>query len=151
MSYFPRIELKMFVRSRQQWYGNTDPEHLGVVHTEIAHVWPGVRPDQVVLTAQGFSQVSPGSDGVLWSWLDILSRGDFHGFGERKVFVFWGGIFNSCKIIQPWLCPCFVFTVLGSYSCIVDFNPCLTVLTRTFLRSGACRGLRTRPGGCWTR
>jgi len=30
-------------RSRQQWYGNTDPEHQGVVHTEIAHVWPGVR------------------------------------------------------------------------------------------------------------
>lgn len=30
-------------RSRQQWYGNTDPEHQGVVFTEIAHVWPGVR------------------------------------------------------------------------------------------------------------
>lgn len=30
-------------RSRQQWYGNTDPEHQGVVTTEIAHVWPGVR------------------------------------------------------------------------------------------------------------
>ena len=77
----------MFVRSRQQWYGNTDPEHLGVVHTEIAHVWPGVRPDQVVVTAGGFSQVSQASDGVLWSWLDILSRGIFHGFGEKeKIF-----------------------------------------------------------------
>jgi len=30
-------------RSRQQWYGNTDPEHQGVVHTDIGHVWPGVR------------------------------------------------------------------------------------------------------------
>jgi len=30
-------------RSRQQWYGNTDPEYQGVVHTEVAHVWPGVR------------------------------------------------------------------------------------------------------------
>lgn len=30
-------------RSRQQWYGNTDPEYQGIVHTEIAHVWPGVR------------------------------------------------------------------------------------------------------------
>ena len=45
-------------RSRQQWYGNTDPEHLGVVHTEIAHVWPGVRHDQVIFSAEGFSQVS---------------------------------------------------------------------------------------------
>jgi len=30
-------------RSRQQWYGNPEPEHQGVVATEIAHVWPGVR------------------------------------------------------------------------------------------------------------
>jgi len=30
-------------RSRQQWYGNPEPEHQGVVVTEIAHVWPGVR------------------------------------------------------------------------------------------------------------
>ena len=29
-------------RSRQQWYGNPEPEHQGVVATEIAHVWPGV-------------------------------------------------------------------------------------------------------------
>ena len=55
----PNFQISKF-RSRQQWYGNTDPEHLGVVHTEIAHVWPGVRPDQVVFTAGGFSQVSPG-------------------------------------------------------------------------------------------
>jgi len=30
-------------RSRQQWYGNLDPESQGVVHTSVAHVWPGVR------------------------------------------------------------------------------------------------------------
>lgn len=30
-------------RSRSQWYGNPEPEHQGVVATEIAHVWPGVR------------------------------------------------------------------------------------------------------------
>ena len=30
------------LRSRQQWYGNPEPEHQGVVATEIAHVWPGV-------------------------------------------------------------------------------------------------------------
>ena len=43
-------------RSRQQWYGNTDPEHQGVVHTEIAHVWPGVSG--LVYSSEDFSQVS---------------------------------------------------------------------------------------------
>jgi len=30
-------------RSREQWFGNMDPETQGVVHTAVAHVWPGVR------------------------------------------------------------------------------------------------------------
>ena len=47
-------------RSRQQWYGNTDPEFQGVVQTEIAHVWPGVRPDQIIYTTKSFCQVSNG-------------------------------------------------------------------------------------------
>ncbi|XP_023324943.1 zinc finger FYVE domain-containing protein 1 [Eurytemora carolleeae] len=29
-------------RSRQQWFGNLDPETQGVVQTHVAHVWPGV-------------------------------------------------------------------------------------------------------------
>ena len=30
-------------RSRQHWFGNETPEALAVVHTEISHIWPGVR------------------------------------------------------------------------------------------------------------
>ena len=32
-------------RSRQQWsiFGNDSPEGANVVHTEISHIWPGVR------------------------------------------------------------------------------------------------------------
>ena len=28
-------------RSRKHWYGNKTPEDMGVVRTEIVHVWPG--------------------------------------------------------------------------------------------------------------
>ena len=56
------------VRSRQQWYGNTDPEYQGVVHTEIAHVWPGVSPDQILFTVESFTQVSLQSR---WFELDM--------------------------------------------------------------------------------
>ena len=46
-------------RSRQQWYGNTDPEHQGVVHTEVAHVWPGVSSQQLVFSVtETVTQVS---------------------------------------------------------------------------------------------
>ena len=46
-------------RSRQQWYGNTDPEYQGVVHTEIAHVWPGVSSQQLVFSVtETVTQVS---------------------------------------------------------------------------------------------
>ena len=30
-------------RSRQHWYGNETPEASEVVHSEISHIWPGVR------------------------------------------------------------------------------------------------------------
>ena len=30
-------------RSRQHWFGNETPEAAAVVHTEISHIWPGVR------------------------------------------------------------------------------------------------------------
>lgn len=30
-------------RSRQHWFGNESPEATHVVHTEISHIWPGVR------------------------------------------------------------------------------------------------------------
>ena len=30
-------------RSRQHWFGNETPEATAVVHTEISHIWPGVR------------------------------------------------------------------------------------------------------------
>jgi len=30
-------------RSRQHWYGNETPESTAVVHTDISHIWPGVR------------------------------------------------------------------------------------------------------------
>ena len=54
-------------RSRQQWYGNTDPEHQGVVHTEIAHVWPGVSG--LVYSSEDFSQVSPAQEFcVVWPY-----------------------------------------------------------------------------------
>ena len=33
----------IYLRSREQWFGNLDPETQGVVHTSLAHVWPGVR------------------------------------------------------------------------------------------------------------
>ncbi len=36
-------------RSRQQWFGNVDPESQGVVHTSVAHVWPGVRKPFFIL------------------------------------------------------------------------------------------------------
>ena len=52
------IGLYHVLRSRQQWYGNTDPEHQGVVTTEIAHVWPGVRQDQILYTSESITQVS---------------------------------------------------------------------------------------------
>ena len=46
-------------RSRQQWYGNTDPEYQGVVHTEVAHVWPGVSSHQLVFSVtETVTQVS---------------------------------------------------------------------------------------------
>ena len=46
-------------RSRQQWYGNTDPEYQGVVHTEVAHVWPGVSSQQLVFSVtETVTQVS---------------------------------------------------------------------------------------------
>jgi len=67
-------------RSRQQWYGNTDPEHQGVVHTEIAHVWPGVRSlqgtqnaarrllDSVTLISGTVSEVSSAPASTLARW-----------------------------------------------------------------------------------
>ena len=51
------FETILFARSRQQWYGNTDPEYQGIVHTEIAHVWPGVSHDQLVYSVESFAQV----------------------------------------------------------------------------------------------
>ena len=58
-------------RSRQQWYGNTDPEYQGVVHTEIAHVWPGVGNDsQILYTSESFTQVSQES--LVWSGLTAI-------------------------------------------------------------------------------
>jgi len=67
-------------RSRQQWYGNTDPEHQGVVHTEIAHVWPGVRSlqgtqnaarrilDSMTLISGTVSEVSSAPAASLARW-----------------------------------------------------------------------------------
>lgn len=40
-------------RSRQQWFGNVDPESQGVVHTSVAHVWPGVS-NQLILCLNVF-------------------------------------------------------------------------------------------------
>jgi len=67
-------------RSRQQWYGNTDPEAQGIVHTEIAHVWPGVRSlqgtqnaarrilDGVTVFSGTVSEVSGGPATTLARW-----------------------------------------------------------------------------------
>jgi zinc finger FYVE domain-containing protein 1 len=30
-------------RSRQHWFGNDTPEAADIVHTEISHIWPGIR------------------------------------------------------------------------------------------------------------
>ena len=58
----PREHLNEYLcwpRSRQQWYGNTDPEYQGVVHTEVAHVWPGVSSHQLVFSVtETVTQVS---------------------------------------------------------------------------------------------
>merc|ERR1719323_2647728 len=67
-------------RSRQQWYGNPEPEHQGVVATEIAHVWPGVRSlqgthnaarrvlDSVTFISGSVSEVSSAPAASIGRW-----------------------------------------------------------------------------------
>ena len=87
-----------------------------MVHTEIAHVWPGVRPDQVVFTAGDFSQVSPGQSRRALVMV-LKSRKSANG-GDFSVI--WEIYLRKCfkKDYRPMaLSFLFVLTVLGSHSC----------------------------------
>ena len=121
-------------RSRSQWYGNPEPEHQGVVATEIAHVWPGVREYTTLLGPASYLNI----------FLSALRNHHLLLFVIEKSSWFCNFWNIQAPFIKFWNLSCFYFIDVYISSSILEEIIAIMIL-KPYLRD-----IKLHTGKCGT-